>query len=123
MPNLRLILFICSYFCTYQSAWTAEPAAKLDEQLQRNLRQHVYTLADDKMQGREAGSSGSRAAAEYIINRLKTYKLKPAGDNRGFKQSFRGRYHNILAIIPGNDPTLSKEYLVIGAHYDHVGYG
>ena len=30
---------------------------------------------------------------------------------------------NILAVIPGNDPQLKDEYIVIGGHYDHLGMG
>jgi Zn-dependent M28 family amino/carboxypeptidase len=29
---------------------------------------------------------------------------------------------NVIGIIPGTDPVLKKEYVVIGAHSDHVGY-
>jgi Peptidase family M28/PDZ domain/PA domain len=31
--------------------------------------------------------------------------------------------HNVIAKLPGTDPTLADEVLVIGAHYDHLGYG
>lgn len=30
---------------------------------------------------------------------------------------------NVLGVVQGSDPSLSKEYVVIGAHYDHLGYG
>ena len=30
---------------------------------------------------------------------------------------------NVIAIIPGKDMLLKDEYIVIGAHYDHLGYG
>ncbi len=30
--------------------------------------------------------------------------------------------NNVIGIIPGTDPVLKNEYLVIGAHYDHVGF-
>ncbi|RPJ81026.1 MAG: M20/M25/M40 family metallo-hydrolase, partial [Acidobacteria bacterium] len=30
---------------------------------------------------------------------------------------------NVIGVMPGTDPALSKEYLVIGAHLDHVGVG
>ncbi|MCB2207730.1 MAG: M20/M25/M40 family metallo-hydrolase [Bacteroidetes bacterium] len=30
---------------------------------------------------------------------------------------------NVVAIIEGTDPTLKNEYIVIGAHYDHLGFG
>jgi hypothetical protein len=30
--------------------------------------------------------------------------------------------HNVVGIIPGNDPKLRDTYVAFGAHYDHVGY-
>ena len=34
-----------------------------------------------------------------------------------------GRCDNVIAFIPGNDPKLKNEYIVVGAHYDHLGFG
>jgi hypothetical protein len=31
--------------------------------------------------------------------------------------------NNIAGIVPGNDPLLRNEFVVVGAHYDHLGYG
>jgi hypothetical protein len=28
---------------------------------------------------------------------------------------------NIVGLVPGSDPALAKEYVVMGAHYDHIG--
>lgn len=30
---------------------------------------------------------------------------------------------NVVAMVPGNDPALKDEYIVVGAHYDHLGMG
>ena len=30
---------------------------------------------------------------------------------------------NVIGFIEGADPILNKEYIIIGAHYDHLGYG
>ncbi len=30
---------------------------------------------------------------------------------------------NVVACLEGNDPQLKEEYLVVGAHYDHLGFG
>jgi len=30
---------------------------------------------------------------------------------------------NVVGILPGSDPVLSDQYVIIGAHYDHIGYG
>jgi len=31
--------------------------------------------------------------------------------------------HNVVALLPGADPALRDEVIVIGAHYDHLGWG
>jgi len=87
------------------------------------LKHHATVLADDTLEGREAGSRGSYAAANYIIAALSKQGLLPAGDSKSYFQSFRGTSRNILAYLPGSDPKLKDEFVVIGAHYDHVGYG
>jgi len=87
------------------------------------LSGHVGVLADDTLEGREAGSRGGRVAAKYIIDRLKEAQLIPAGKNDRFTQPFGRNYQNLLALIEGSDPELRDEYLIVGAHYDHVGYG
>jgi len=87
------------------------------------LHSHVSVLADDMLEGREAGSRGGRAAAKYLVGRLKEAALQPAGSNGRFTQPFLHGHQNLLALLPGSDPELRDEYVVIGAHYDHVGYG
>jgi hypothetical protein len=85
--------------------------------------EHVEVLADDVYEGREAGSRGGHAAAKYIERQLAPYGMMPAGENGNYIQSFEHDSRNILAIKPGDDPQLRNEFIVVGAHYDHVGYG
>lgn len=83
---------------------------------------HVHALADDAFEGREGGSRGGRAAGTYIVDQIAAFGLEPAGDGGGYYQSFGGM-RNILALVRGSDPQLAGELIVVGAHYDHVGYG
>lgn len=87
------------------------------------LRDHVGVLADDSLEGREAGSRGGYAAAGYLVDFFKKYGLTGDGDNGGYFQSFGNGYRNILGFLEGRDPELRNEIIVVGAHYDHVGYG
>jgi Peptidase family M28/PDZ domain len=90
----------------------------------KGLKNHASTLAADFFEGREAGSRGGKAAGAYIVTQLQKYKqLRPAGDRKSFYQAFGNGYSNILAVLPGADAKLKNEYVVISAHYDHVGYG
>ena len=83
---------------------------------------HVHALADDALEGREGGSRGGRAAGAYVVGSIEKLGLQPAGDNGTYYQNF-GSLRNILALVPGGDPALAHELVVVGAHYDHVGYG
>lgn len=84
---------------------------------------HIEVLADDSFEGREAGTRGGQAAGHYLAQQLKDFGLQPAGTQGTYYQPFRGNCRNILGVIPGSDPQRKHEYIVVGAHYDHVGYG
>jgi len=90
---------------------------------------HVAALADDAFEGREGGSRGGRAAGGYIVAEIERIRagaggegLQPAGDAGSVYQAF-GTMRNILVLQPGSDPAAAGELVVVGAHYDHVGYG
>lgn len=83
----------------------------------------VDKLADDSFEGREAGSRGGRAAGNLLMKQFEQFGLTPAGDEGTYFQSFRGTSRNILGLWDGSDPQLKQQVIVVGAHYDHVGYG
>jgi S1-C subfamily serine protease len=106
--------------------WAAETGsfrAALSSITAEEAGRHVDVLADDAFEGREAGSRGGRAAGGYLVEYLRASGVAPAGEDGGYYQSFEPGYRNVLAIIPGRDPELRDEYIALGAHYDHVGYG
>lgn len=108
-------------------------------------RAHIFFLASDALEGRNAGDRGSQVAAEYIVSMLRQWGIKPLGDS--YMQPFdaysaewqkRKRWQvdpdsiavlkttthrlkhlsNVLAMLPGKK---SDEYVVLGAHFDHIG--
>ena len=90
------------------------------ESLTDRLKNHVYTLAADSLMGRSAGSVFAKKAATYIEKQWKEIGLTPlVGES--FLMPFDDRYENLVAVIEGNDPLLKDEYIVVGAHYDHIG--
>ncbi len=84
---------------------------------------HIEYLADDAFEGREAGSRGGRAAGGYLAKYLADRQLQTAGDAQSYFQVFGDGHRNLLALLPGSDPRLREEIVLLGAHYDHVGYG
>lgn len=110
-------------------------------------RAHVGFLASDALRGRKAGTGDSRVAAEYIIALLRQWGIAPLQQS-GYKQPFsaysmewqkkkpwyvepdsvqklqalpahrRLDMANVLAVVPGER---TDEYVIVGAHFDHVG--
>ena len=105
---------------------------------EKSVRKHMEALAGDEMNGRGSASADELTAAKYIAQQLKLLRIKPAGDNGGYLQTvnFKRRVRgapdqapteatttNVLGIIPGRDPVLTKETILLSAHLDHLGAG
>jgi hypothetical protein len=80
-------------------------------------------LTDEKMAGREAGTPGGAEARKYLIEQYTQFKLQPAGPEGKFEQPLPPNFCNVVGVIPGRDPALKNEYVLVEAHYDHVGHG
>ena len=83
----------------------------------------VRVLASDAMGGRDNQTEGSARARRYLIDRLDDFAvgLNPSAPGTdAFTQAFAGGT-NVVALIPGDE--LPDEYVIIGAHYDHLGTG
>jgi hypothetical protein len=93
-----------------------------------SLRGDVSFLASDLLEGRDTPSRGLDIAGEYIASQFRRLGLEPAGDD-GYFQSVVVRpedadspkSRNVAAILRGSDPQLKDTYVMLSAHYDHVG--
>jgi len=110
------------------------------------VRGMLTTLAADDMEGRMTGSRGAAKAAAFIAGQMQAAGLDPAGDSgyvqrlplvRGqngrpalaasfaahdtFPAGSRLNGGNLIGVLPGSDPMLRGEAVVVSAHYDHVG--
>jgi len=112
-------------FMGIQVSWAGELSlsAAMDTIEKGDVKRHVDILADDSFEGREAGSRGGRAAGNYLQGLFSKYGLLPAGDRGTYFQLFHGGSRNILGILPGEQGAESGDVIIVGAHYDHVGYG
>jgi Zn-dependent M28 family amino/carboxypeptidase len=101
------------------------------------IRRHVNVIADDSMLGRNTPSRGLEMTAAYIASQFKRLGLKPGGDSGTYIQRYwlakapasgsatpappPESAPNSVGILPGTDPVLRDEYIVVSAHMDHVG--
>jgi hypothetical protein len=87
------------------------------------LRRDVQTLAAEAFEGRGLGTEGLDRALEYLEGRFREVGLRPLG-TKGYRQSFSGPEGVTLVNLVGviGDPSVER-HVVMGAHYDHLGYG
>jgi hypothetical protein len=86
----------------------------------QELSDHVHFLAQPALKGRKPRTWESATARRYLKSRFEAYGLVPWADRKGYEQSF-GFGTNVIGILPGSDPSLADEIVVVTAHYDHVG--
>lgn len=97
--------------------------AALDSISIADMQAVVGYLAHDGLEGREAGSRGGRLAGDFLQSRLARLHYQPAGEAGQLAQPFAPNFRNFLALLEGSDADLKREVIVLGAHYDHIGYG
>lgn len=95
------------------------------EAKEADIKKIVSFLASDDLQGRMSGSDGIAEAATFIENNFKANGVKPFfktyKDTLSNFDSSKGVAYNVVGFVEGNDPKLKKEFIIIGAHYDHIG--
>ena len=85
----------------------------------------VAYMASDEMKGRKNGSDEIELVAHWIASQFKNAGLSNAPGIVNYFQSFQGRginpYRNVIGFLEGSDAQKSHEYIIISAHYDHIG--
>jgi hypothetical protein len=133
-------------------AGPAAVAPSVQEARVEDVRRMLFDLAADSMEGRGTATRGEERAGRYIAARLAEFGLEPAGDSLYFQrvplavgerpdgrrrlellpsweayealpEEGRTIARNVIAVIPGSDPLLRDQALIVGAHYDHLGIG
>ncbi len=109
---LSAVLLFISLFSFAQKK--NKKISKAELGLITSLQSHISFLADDKLEGRRAGTNGEKLAGEYISNRFSTIGLTAKG-TQGFYQPFEineGKQMNpgTLLLINGNDLKAGKDF-------------
>jgi hypothetical protein len=128
MKQISLLVFFITLFACNQ-----------EYKPENNIKSDVSYLADDNLEGRKTGTEGEKKAADFIAKRFKELGLEEKGTN-GYFQDFTFKpktdphsevqfdvnesdstvtARNVLGYLDNN----ASQTVVIGAHYDHLGYG
>ncbi len=120
------------------AGWTAAvtPVSAQSTEEAVTLLNDVRTLAGDELGGRLIGTPGADSAAAFLARKFRRAGLRPSP--QGWYQTFTvsrdapAALHagiggavgkNVIGVLPGRDPELRNEIVVVGAHYDHLGPG
>jgi len=109
--KLLVIIFIILSSCSNDTI--------INEKL---ISKHLSTLSDDKMEGRRAGTNGIEKAAKYIESEFERIGLTTYDTLNSYRQNFNFYdmpFYNVIGVIEGK--SLPNEYVIISAHYDHLG--
>lgn len=104
-----------------------------------DLYTRIASISADENAGRDTPSPGLERTAEYLANHYRSLGFQAAGDSGTYIQRYpyRARIRqpngtvvtedayppNVIAVLPGSDPQLRNEYVVLSAHFDHIGIG
>lgn len=124
---MRYTFFFLSLFIYSLNAWSQGGIEQLEAD--------VAYLADDKLEGREIGTKGELLAAEYIAKRYQEIGLSAKGTDGYFQTFSRKQEQDPHSLTPTDTGKVvgrnvagyidngAKTTVIIGAHYDHLGYG
>lgn len=96
---------------------------------EKRMMSTIKYLASEELKGRGLGTPELDQAAEYIAEKFKAAGLTPVNETyyqkfiHKFKDKGELKLTNVIGIIPGTDPKLKNEPVVISAHFDHLGLG
>jgi hypothetical protein len=90
----------------------------------------IEKLSSIEFEGRGVGTKGLSLAAEFLAGELKNEGLAPVFAE-GYLQEFTingpdgspAALQNVAALVPGSNPAYAGQSVVVGAHYDHLGFG
>lgn len=131
MKRLYFLLFpLVLLSCKSNPAATAENSSQSDSKplaisykvKESEVSDFLKYLSSDELEGRETGTKGIEKAAVFLEDFFKKNNVKPYFRTyRDTLTNFKSPAYNIVGVLEGSDPELKKEFVVLSAHYDHIG--
>ncbi|MBR5299887.1 MAG: M28 family peptidase [Bacteroidales bacterium] len=118
-----LTVMLMSFNADAQNSWLSMHIPARNLIIPDRLEAEVGFLSDSLCQGRGTGTAGSVEASSWIVRKFEQIGLHKMGDT--WTQSFVtengviGR--NVTGMLQGSSKEMNDRYIIIGAHYDHLG--
>jgi len=89
---------------------------------QAEVEELLYFLSSNELKGRQTGTEGIELAAQKIESIFEENGIQKYFDTYRHNFEIDGvEGFNVVGMLEGNDPKLKDEYIILGAHYDHIG--
>ena len=125
MKKILYLLPVFIFGCKSNNAVVTEikqPSEITYKVSQQDVSKTLEFLTCDELEGRDPGSKSMEKAVAFLEDIYKKNNVKPYFISyRDTLSNFDKTAYNVVGVIEGNDPKLKNEFVVIGAHYDHIG--
>ena len=119
MKNTLLLFLAVGCLSAYAQKKTTAANYKVEE---KSVAATLKFLSSDDLKGRLAGSKGLETAAQYLEDVFVKNGVKPYfASYKDTLTNFDKPTYNVVGYLEGTDPKLKSEFVVFGAHYDHIG--
>lgn len=119
MRKTLLMFLAIGCFSGYAQKKTAAATYKVEE---KSVAATLKFLSSDELRGRLAGSKGLETAAQYLEDVFVKNGVKPYfASYKDTLTNYSKTTYNVVGYLEGTDPKLKNEFVVFGAHYDHIG--
>jgi len=121
---LVYVMLLIPLSCNQKSQYSVN-----NDNMDRNeLMLNIRFLASDELRGRKVGSPEAKIAARYIVEQFRAAELQYFKTIGSFMQvtdftidNKQVTCINVIGFIEGSNPKLKEEYILLCAHYDHLG--
>jgi hypothetical protein len=116
---MKKIIFLLTFWLIASCTFAQQPIS---------MEEAVRYLASPELEGRKVQTKGDTLTIQYLVNQFEMMGVKPFFNQ--FEQPLCGRSmftygqicsKNVVAFVEGTDPKLKDQYILIGAHFDHLG--
>lgn len=128
--KISVHVLICTFFLLLQASyagargtWKTETEIALGSITEERLFREISFISDTLCKGRATGTKGNIDAAFWITRKFAKAGLRQINGSYAihFITPTGANAHNVIGMIPGAISMPRNEYVIVGAHFDHLG--
>lgn len=118
-----MIAVMACHVAGAQDDWGRERKIALEKITEESIYREISFLSDSLCQGRATGSRGNVECAFWISRKFEEAGLIPFGESYSSQFTTPNGIvaHNVVGMLPGAYTVPREEYIIVGAHFDHLG--